>query len=98
ARAMGGGEEHLSAGRFRIEHGNADHLGGERPETEQLLDLIPPGNALGALGQFFRFPEKVFLLDFIEVIEGEGRSLYVKYQLGHGNAEGVESGSQGGNV
>lgn len=79
-----GREEDLASGGIGIEHGEADHLGGERPETELAMDLLAFKLALGFVGEFAGLAEEVFLLDIIECLEGKCRGFYIEHEGCHG--------------
>jgi hypothetical protein len=84
-------EEDLATGGFRIEHRDADHLSGEGPQVELLLDLAPPGVPGCALGELFQFTEKILLLGVIETVQRKGRSLDVKHESGHNEENLIRS-------
>lgn len=80
---VGRGEEDLAAGSFGIQHGDADDLGGERPEAALLADFSAARVAGDFVGDAFAFTEEVFLLDFVEVLEWESGGFDVENEFGH---------------
>ena len=81
-------KQHLAAGGLGVEHGNAHHPRGKRPEVELLSDFGAPGLARAVVGKFFRIAKEVFLLGAVEVLSREGGGLDVKNQSGHARLRG----------
>ena len=78
-----GEKQHLAALRVGVEHGDADDLGGERPEIELLPDFGALGFAGGFVGDLFGLAEQVFLLRLVKMFERQRGSLDVKNNGGH---------------
>jgi hypothetical protein len=78
------GEQHLSALGICIEHGDADGVRGERPETELLQKFGAAGGSRGGVGDFAALPKKVFLLNVVELLERERGCFDVEDQFSHG--------------
>ena len=68
-----GEKQHLPALRVGIEHGDADDLGGERPEIELLPDFGALGFARRFIGDFFGLAEQVFLLRLVKLSPAAAR-------------------------
>jgi hypothetical protein len=80
---VGRSEKDLAAGGFGVEHGDADDLGGERPEAALLGNLGAASGASGFVGDAFAFAEEVFLLGFVEAVEWESGGFDVENKFGH---------------
>src|SRR5207245_2350609 len=91
-----GQEQRLSAGGLRVEHGDAAHLRGERPEVELLKDFRPSGFAGGAIGKFFSLAEQVLPPGLIKVLHGKRRGFNVEDQFGHVERNGKRTMRQDG--
>ena len=74
---------HLAALRVGIEHGDADDLGGERPEIELLPDFGAFGFAGRLVGDLFGLAEQVFLLRLVKIFRRQRGSLDVENDGGH---------------
>ena len=77
-------EQHLAALRLGVEHGDADDLGGERPEIELPEDFLALGGADGFVGDLFRFAQEILLLHFVEAVQRERGGFDVENKFGHG--------------
>ena len=65
-----------------VEHGDANHLRGERPEAEQCG--FPRVSSRGRLiGDFFGFAEKIFALGLVEIVERQRGSFDIENEPGH---------------
>src|SRR5438105_1968243 len=67
-------EEHLSAAGFDVDHGNTYHTRGQWPQIEELQNFRLTSGSRGLLCNSVCLAKKIFLLDFIEIFQGEGRS------------------------
>ena len=84
------GKQNLPARGVGVQHGDAHDLRGEGPQIELVPDFREPSGARGFLGDLLRIPEKIFLLRFVEVFEGQRGGFDVKNQCRHGTEGGVD--------
>ena len=72
-------KQHLAPAAVRVEHGDADHLGGEGPEIELAQDFLVALLARLRVGQIQGVAKKILLLGGVKLRQRQRRGFDVKH-------------------